>query len=101
MGLGRGRLRVGVWDEKIGNLRTLALRYVQRDEIPADLPVKTTDDVDQGGGDGDGRKRVRDWAAHPPFFVLSSPVGIGHLLACSPLCLSLPGRNYPRSLSSL
>ena len=27
--------------------RALALDYVQREEVPADLPVKTTDDVDQ------------------------------------------------------
>ena len=58
MGLGRRRLRVGVWNVKIGNLETLASSYVQREGIPADLPVKTTDDVDQGGGDGDGRKQV-------------------------------------------
>lgn len=48
-----------VWNGKIENPGALALRYVQREEIPADLPVKTTDDVDQGGGGGrDGRKRV-------------------------------------------
>jgi len=43
------------------NLRALTLGYVQRERIPADLPVKTTDDVDQGGGGGcggDGRKHV-------------------------------------------
>lgn len=77
-----------MWNWKIGNLRALALGYVQRKKIPADLPVKTTDDVDQGGGcgsgGGDGRKRVStpmmflsfchasDMAAHelsPPFFI--------------------------------
>jgi len=44
---------------KIGDLEALALGNVQREEIPAGLPVKTTDDVDQGGGGGgDGRKHV-------------------------------------------
>lgn len=69
---------------KIGDLGALALGYVQRGEIPADLPVKTTDDVDQGGGGGDGRGQVsnsrrpssfvpfitpRTW---PPRFIVSS-----------------------------
>jgi hypothetical protein len=30
-GVGRGRRRVGVWNGKIGNLRALALGYVQRE----------------------------------------------------------------------
>jgi len=55
VGLGRGRLRVGVLNGRIGDLGALALGDVERNEIPADLPVKTTDDVDQGGG-GDGRR---------------------------------------------
>lgn len=38
---------------RIGDLGALALGDEERNEIPADLPVKTTDDVDQGGrGDG-------------------------------------------------
>jgi hypothetical protein len=48
-----------VLNGKIGDLGALALGYVQRKKIPADLPVKTTDDVDQGGG-GDGRGQVAD-----------------------------------------
>ena len=59
MGLGRGRPRVGVLNGKIGDLGALALCYVQREDIPADLPVKTTDDVDQGGGGGGGDRRKR------------------------------------------
>ena len=76
MGLARGRLRVGVLNGKIENLRALTLGYVQRERIPADLPVKTTDDVDQGGGGGcggDGRKHVSGQVVTSIiFFVFSS-----------------------------
>jgi len=62
----------------MGNLAALALGYVQSDEIPADLPVKTTDDVDQGGGDGGGRERVSN-SRRPSPFVPSSRLGFGRL----------------------
>jgi hypothetical protein len=51
---------------------------VQRGEIPADLPVKTTDDVDQGGGGGGGGGRKQ--AVTPiHLFVPSSRFGHGRL----------------------
>ena len=58
-GIRTGRRRVEVWNGKIGNLRSLAFGYVQREDIPADLPVKATDDVDQGGGCGSWRWKER------------------------------------------
>ena len=96
MGLARGRLRVEVLNGKIENPRALTLGYVQRERIPADLPVKTTDDVDQGGGGGcggDGRKHVSGQVVTSIiFFVFSSRVGLffpatpspRYLPACSP-----------------
>lgn len=71
---------------KVGDLSALALGYVQRKEIPADLPVKTTDDVDQGGGGG--RKQVSSCDAHH-LFVLSSRFGPGRLELFASLIFSL------------